>query len=599
MKDIFSKIFKILSKKEKKHAIFIVFLIFIMAIFEMLGVASIMPFITLVSNPDLIETNYYLSKLFLFSQNLGIEEINQFLIFIGILVFLLIIFSILIKALTTYLQIHFSLMREDSIAKRLLKIYLQKPYLWFLNKNSSQIGKNILSEIQQITTGSILPLMNLIAQGSIIICLIGLLIFINLKIAIIAGGTLTIFYLLFFFRFRNFLLRIGRERHAANEMRYRSVLEAFQGYKIMKFKGLEEFYSKKFSTPSFLHAKYNSLSNAVSLMPRFFIEAISFGGMIILILYLLATNNDFKNIAPIIAVYAFAGYKLLPAFQLFYSSYSQLNYYQPSINNLYNDFKNHKEIKNKDILSLENNISFNKQIKFSEVCFSYPDTAKGALKNLNISIPLKSKVGIIGHTGSGKTTTIDLILGLLFPLKGQVTIDDKLLTEKNNIQWQQKIGYIPQNIFLTDDTILSNIAFGIEKKNINIELAEKAAKIASLHDFIISELPNKYHTIIGENGMRLSGGQRQRIGIARAFYNNPEVVILDEATNSLDQFTENQVINSIINSNQNVTLIIITHRINTIKNCDLIYVIEGGELKDQGTFNELSKYNKYFEKIGI
>ena len=321
--------------------------------------------------------------------------------------------------------------------------------------------------------------------------------------------------------------------------------------------------------------------------------------MIILILYLLATNNDFKNIAPIIAVYAFAGYKLLPAFQLFYSSYSQLNYYQPSINNLYNDFKNHKEIKNKDILSLENDISFNNHIRFSEVCFSYPDTAKGALKNLNISIPLKSKVGIIGHTGSGKTTTIDLILGLLFPLKGQITIDDKLLTEKNNIQWQQKIGYIPQNIFLTDDTILSNIAFGIEKKNINIELAEKAAKIASLHDFIISELPNKYHTIIGENGMRLSGGQRQRIGIARAFYNNPEVVILDEATNSLDQFTENQVINSIINSNQNVTLIIITHRINTIKNCDLIYVIEGGELKDQGTFNELSKYNKYFEKIGI
>ena len=220
-----------------------------------------------------------------------------------------------------------------------------------------------------------------------------------------------------------------------------------------------------------------------------------------------------------------------------------------------------------------------------------------SLKNINLTILANSTVGIVGTTGSGKSTLIDIILGLLNIQKGKIMIDDQLIKVNNIRDWQQIIGYVPQQIFLSDSTIVENIAFGVNKEDININEVKRAAKIAKSHNFIISELPNGYYTSIGERGVRLSGGQRQRIGIARALYHNPKVLILDEATSALDNFTEREVMEAIYELEGEVTIILIAHRLSTVKKCDKIFLLKKGELKGEGSFDELNKFNEYFREM--
>jgi ABC-type multidrug transport system fused ATPase/permease subunit len=227
------------------------------------------------------------------------------------------------------------------------------------------------------------------------------------------------------------------------------------------------------------------------------------------------------------------------------------------------------------------------QIVLKNICYDYPESKRTTIKNINIEILAKSIVGFVGPTGSGKTTLVDIILGLLDPKKGFLEIDGKKITKQNVRSWQKSIGYVPQNIYLSDDTIAANIAFGVQRNEIDLDLIEKSSRIANLHNFIINELPEKYDTIIGERGVRLSGGQRQRIGIARALYNKPKVLVLDEATSSLDNQTEESVIKQILSLNQNMTIIIIAHRLNTVKNCDIIFRLENGQIIDQGSYNKV------------
>ena len=303
-----------------------------------------------------------------------------------------------------------------------------------------------------------------------------------------------------------------------------------------------------------------------------------------MILYKMTQTGNFNNYLPIISLYVFAGYRLMPALQQIYSSLTQLTFVGPSIDKLNNDIKSLKPLNlNHD----EDVLTFNKEINLHYVHYNYPNTSRTALKDINLTIPLKSTVGLVGSTGCGKTTTVDIILGLLEPQKGTLEVDGKVITKQNTRAWQRSIGYVPQHIYLSDDTIMANIAFGVEPKEINQEMIKKVSKIANLHQFVIDELPKQYQTIIGERGVRLSGGQRQRIGIARALYHNPKVLILDEATSALDNQTEQAVMKAINNLNKKITIIIIAHRLNTVKNCDIIYKLDKGQLISQGTYNEI------------
>ena len=578
------KLLSLLTKYERKRAGLLLIMMIIMALLDMIGVASILPFFSVLTNPDIIETNAILKEMFEISNIFGVENNQDFLFALGIAVFIILISSLMFKALTTYAQLRFVLIRGYSISKRLVEGYLHQPYSWFLNQNSNDLGKNILSEVDQVIGGGMHPFMNLISQTLVTIAIVILIIISDPQLALMVSFTLGGAYGLFFYFIRRYLNRIGKKRLKSNEIRFLSISEAFGAVKEVKVSGLEQIYLKHFSNSAEIFARTQISSSILSQLPRFFLEAIAFGGIMLIILYKMTQTGSFNDALPIISLYVFAGYRLMPSLQQIYRSFTTLTFAGPVIDKLYNNKKNLKNVLiNKD----EEILGFNKSIKLNNLYYNYPNASRTALKDINLNIPAKATVGLIGPTGCGKTTMVDVILGLLEAQKGTLEVDGKIITNQNSRSWQQSIGYVPQHIYLSDDTVADNIAFGVDHKDINQIKIEKVSKIANLHQFVMDELPQKYLTTIGERGIRLSGGQRQRIGIARALYHNPKLLILDEATSALDNETEKSVMNSINNLGNNITIIIIAHRLNTVKNCDIIFKLENGRLVKQGKFEEI------------
>lgn len=580
------KILYLLSTSERKQAAILLFMILIMAILDTIGVASILPFMAILTNPDLIDTNIFLISIFDFFKKFGLEDKQQFLIALGFIVFGLLVTSLIFKAITNYFQLRFVHMRDYSIAKRLVESYLHQPFSWFLNRNSAELGKNIVSEVSLVSNSCIKPLIELIAKGTVTIALILLLIFTDPMLALIVGSIIGSFYIFVLYFFKNILKKIGNQRLLSNQLRFSILSEAFGSIKELKLRSLENKYIDQYSAAGQIFAKSQASSQIIGQLPRYVLEAVSFGGIMLLILYLIRQSGNFNNALPVISLYVFAGYRLMPAVQQIYASFTNLTFINSALDRLYFDLKS---LEKKNYTSFnKSDFSFKKSIALRNICFTYPKSHRQALYDINLIIPAKSNVGFIGTTGSGKTTTIDVILGLLEPQKGTLEIDDQVITNQNLRSWQGLIGYVPQQIYLSDDTIAGNIAFGVDKKEIDYDRVKNISKIANLHDFIIEELPYQYQTKIGERGIRLSGGQRQRIGIARSLYHRPKLLIFDEATNALDNKTEQQVIDSISNISKEITVIMIAHRLNTIKNCDIIFKFQDGRVVDQGKFDKVT-----------
>ena len=578
------KFISLLTPDELRHAILLLLMILTMALLDMIGVASILPFMAVLTNPNIIETNIIINKMYQISIIFGVENNEEFLFALGILVFVLLITSLSFKALTTYIQVRFVQMREYTISKRFVESYLHQPYSWFLNRNSANLGKTILSEVGGVVGKGLKPLMDLIAKSMVTIALITLLIIADPKLALIVGLSLGLAYAIIYKFTLSYLKKFGEQRFKSNESRFTAVNEAFGASKVIKVSGLENIFIKRFSDPAKIFAKSIASSAVISQLPRFALEALAFGGIILLILYMMLQKGSFYDALPILSLYVLAGYRLMPALQQIYSSLTNLSFIRPSLDSLIEDIKNlkpHYHNDNKYALSL------NKKISLKNINFSYSNDTRKILSDININIPVKTTVGLIGATGSGKTTTVDIILGLLEAQSGTLEVDGTIITKKNLRAWQRSIGYVPQNIYLSDDTIASNIAFGYQHENIDQKVIEKVSKIANLHEFVINELPKQYQTSVGERGIRLSGGQLQRIGIARALYHNPQVLILDEATSALDNDTEQAVMEAINNIKNDTTVILIAHRLNTVKNCDFIFKLDKGRVVSQGTPKEL------------
>ena len=589
----FKKLLFLLTSHERKQVSLLLIIITIMALLDMIGVASILPFMAVLTNPSLIETNPILSNVFESVGIFGIVSNQQFLFALGIFVFVLLIMSLTFKAFTTYLQVRYVKMREQSIGKRLLEGYLHQPYSWFLNHHSADLGKSILSEVNVVIENGINPFIELIAKGMVTIAIIALLFIADPKLALIVGLSLATAYGIIFYCIRKDVVRTGEERLKNNQLRFKIISEVFGAVKEVKLGGLEENYIKQFSKSAKILARTIASSQVIAILPRFILEAVAFGGILLIILYIMAGTGSFNNAIPIVSLYVFAGYRLLPALQQIYASFTKLTFVGPSLEKLYNDLKNLKnfnENQNSEVLPL------NKKITLKNVNYNYPGSTRTVLKNININIPVNSTIGLVGTTGSGKTTTVDIILGLLEPKKGTLEIDEKIITKQNSRSWQRSIGYVPQQIYLSDDTIEANIAFGVKPEDINLDFVEKASKIANLHEFVTKELSKQYKTKVGERGVRLSGGQRQRIGIARALYHNPQAIILDEATSALDNQTEKAVMDAVNNLGKDITIILIAHRLSTVKKCDKIFILDKGELIDQGSFKELINSNENFRK---
>jgi len=596
MKNI-KKIIDLLSFSEKKKVFILLMLILVTALLDMLGIASILPFMAVLANPNIVETNAILIYFYKATSVLGVSNLEHFFFLLGVVSFFLLIISLFFRTITTYYQIDFALMQEHTISSRLIEGYLHQPYSWFLNRHSSDLSKNILSEVNEVINKTIVPFINLFVYGTVSISIITLLFIVDPILAITVGLVLSLCFIGIFSLMKNLLFYVGFGRFQANKERFKVVNEAFNSIKEVKLYGLEEFYNKRFQKPSKIYAKNIVSVSVIAQLPRFLLEAVAFGGIISLILILLKNGNSFNSIVPTLALYTFAGYRIIPALQQVYYATTQIKFSNSSLSSLHNDLINLKFI-NKETNDAINTRQF-KKISLKNIFFCYPNSLRLLFKRLNLNISANTTVGIAGSTGSGKSTLADLILGLLEPQQGELLIDNMPITDNNRRNWQKNIGYVPQKIDLIDDSVSVNIAFGADAKNINQEKLERSARISNIHEFIINELPNGYNTILGENGIRLSGGQRQRIGIARALYHDPQVLVLDEATSALDNLTEKTVMDLLNKLQNNITIIIISHRLTTLKNCNKIFYLEKGEVKAEGTYDELVKINGNFKTMTL
>jgi ABC-type multidrug transport system fused ATPase/permease subunit len=567
-------------------------MLLVMGFLDTAGVASIMPFMAVLANPQLVQTNSALS--FLYSA-LGFTDMQYFLFALGVLVFVTLLASLAFKAATTYAQLRFVLMREHAIARRLVAGYLHQPYSWFLNRHSADLGKNVLSEVNLVVNGVLMPLMTLIANGVVALALLLLVFLVHSNLALFVVTVLGAAYGLIYAVMGGFLSKIGRDRKIANQQRFTVLAEAFSAMKEIKIAGLEGEYAQRFSRPAESYARQQSAAAAISLMPRFVLEGIAFGGMLLAILYLMRGPEGFASGLPVIALFAFAGYRLIPALQQVYASLTQLRYSGPALDALHADFaglaRSAASGNDSGRLVLADAISVR------GVSYTYPQAGANVIENFNLEIPVRSTVAFVGSTGSGKTTIVDLIMGLLEPTAGVIEVDGIPITGGNLRKWQRSIGYVPQQIFLADDTVAANIAFGVTAEKIDIAAVERASHIANLHDFVAFELPDAYATTVGERGVRLSGGQRQRIGIARALYHNPQVLVLDEATSALDNLTERAVMEAVHNIGNKMTIILIAHRLTTVRNCDCIFLLEHGRVAGKGNFDQLLDMNEGFRRL--
>ena len=589
----------LLSRNEKKRLLVLLVITFFVSIFDVAGVASIAPFFSLVSQPEMIGTNNILSNIFYF---LGFNDVNSskdvqnFLIIIGVFVFMFMLTSLSMKAWSIYMLERFAQSCNFNISKNFVENYLRQDYSWFLNKNSASIGKNILSEVNAVVSGILLPgLMFFASISSVVIIIFGLFIFDPLLATNVFIPLIGI-YFIFTLLAKKYLTNIGEDRVLANEERFRIVQSGFSSIKELKVSNLEHTLLEDYEDPALRFAKHTATQHIIGKLPRYFIEMVAFGGVLALVIYLIISSGDFNSILPVLILYAAAGYRMMPSLQQVYAQLTTIRFSEPAIKILY------KELDEMDLKEESKLIKQSKEIEYSEtlslqnINYRYPSSEKNIISNLSLEIPYGSKVGFVGPTGSGKTTVIDIILGLLEPADGNVIVDNNILDRSSHASLRSMIGYVPQTIFLRDGTVSENIAFGIDKKDVDIKMVKKAAEIAQISEHI-EELPHNYETQVGERGVKFSGGQRQRIGIARALYLNPRILILDEATSALDVITEESVVHKIMNSLENITIITIAHRLSTIKDCDEIFVLDEGKLIGRGNYNHLIENNKLFKAL--
>ena len=561
---------------------------------EIAGIASIMPFMGAVLNPKFVLHNALAGQVF---HELHFSDENHFLMFLGFFVLAVLFISNLTSALTIWNILRFSLSLGRDLAQNLLTSYLGRPYVFFLNRNSSELVSNILWEVGRVVNSIIIPLLTIFSRSVVGLSILGLLLWANPSLAIMTGLILGGAYLGIFALVRKTLSKSGKEISEVNIQRTQIAYETFGAIKDIKILGRERDFYDRFSRPMSIYAASQARSQMISLLPRYALETLAFGGIIVVVIYLLNAEHGASRALPMISLYALAGYRLMPALQQIFANLSTIRFNLSALDKLSEDLSKAMECSGGPAIQPSKPLPFSRNIALDSIVFRYPNRRDPVLDRVSLSIGANTTVGIVGSTGSGKTTTLDILLGLLTPESGTLKIDGMAIGAENLRAWQANIGYVPQQIMLLDDTIVRNIAFGIPNEEVDLEAVITAAKLAHLHEFIMAELPQGYDTIVGERGLRLSGGQRQRIGIARALYHDPAVIVLDEATSALDNITEKVIMEAIHTLSHQKTILMVAHRLSTVRECDVIFVMDRGHLVDQGTYPELLSRNPIFRQL--
>jgi|TARA_B110000438_G_scaffold258238_1_gene266814 ABC-type multidrug transport system fused ATPase/permease subunit len=578
---LFKKAWIFLTEKQKKYAFFIFVLIVFAMIFEILSLGMLIPLLSIFLKGEL-DTSIF-SYFFVFVKLEG-----ENLIYFGLLI-TFIVFAVknLFLIYNFWHQNKFLQKANYEFTNKLFKHYLKKDYIFFIQNNSAHLYRNLTSIVASYVSyvsKCILLLGEIIIFTSIIIVLMYVDLF---GTSIVLFLSIIVVSLIYIFTKKPITL-LGEERNVIGGTLNKHLLQGMASAKDIKILDREEDLIYQVDRNLLKITRINFIIEFIRGVPRFAFELLLVLSFVFLVLLMLHLEREMLDIILYLAIFAVASFRIIPAVSKILSSIQQLRFLEPSIKLLLKEFDSEdnsnlqKSNQEQDMHPL---LKFEKEIHLNGLSFSYPTRKEFSLSKISMNIKKGEFVGIIGKTGSGKSTLVNLLIGLLKPIEGEVKVDETNI-KTNLTEWHKKIGYVPQTVYLTDDTIRKNIAFGLLEDNIDEDLIKQAIEKACLNEFLDS-LPEGLETIVGEKGIKLSGGQQQRIGIARALYRNPEVLILDEATSSLDLETEKMIMESIQFLKRQKTLIIITHRTSTTKNCDKIYCVDGGKIVKQGNPQEI------------
>ncbi|WP_092491295.1 ABC transporter ATP-binding protein [Virgibacillus salinus] len=579
MKISLTKLLNLFNKREKKKLIILFFMMIVAALFETFGIGLIVPFVGIVTDPAIIQEQAILSYIY---DVFNFESTTTFIIFSVITLLTVFILKNLYLLIFNYTQFRVILNQQVKLSRTLFKEYLTKPYTFHLQRNTADLLRNVNGEVSKVFQGIVMAGFQLFTEFLVITCILVLLLMTapiaTLVASILLGGSV----FLFFAFLRKKISSLGKEQQKVSGTMIKWVNQGLGASKEVKVSGKESFFINSYTSQSQIKANNSRYMKMLELAPRLFIETLLVSIVLITMLIIVFQGTGLTQIVSTMALFAMASFRLMPSITRVISLITSIRYNQPALSIVYDDLflnkdENGKIKRNRDsVIINRGERTFKDSIKLNGVSFRYPDQKECSVKDVSLTIPIGTSVAFIGESGAGKTTLVDIILGLFQPEKGTILVDEMNLHEQRSL-WQQKIGYIPQSIFLSDDTIRGNVAFGIDKDKIDEDEVWRALDQAQLKEFI-EELPEKLETTVGERGVRLSGGQRQRIGIARALYHNPEILFMDEATSSLDNGTEKEIMKAIDGLKGEKTLIIIAHRLSTIENCDIIFKIDKGRL---------------------
>ncbi|AFZ53207.1 ABC transporter ATP-binding protein [Cyanobacterium aponinum] len=572
-----------LPPRRQRQMFLLLILMLLSSLGEMVSVGSIFPFLSAFSNPENILNNPKLKLIFdVFSIETPIELIT--LLATGFI--LTVIIANGIRLITVHFRIRFASAVGADISNQIYHKTLQQSYIFHVSQNSSHLIQTVTVDTDNLTQNVLIPLATLINNAFIIPALITTFIFIDGTIAfgtaILLGGA----YIIIYRTRRKLLTRNSKIITEAGQKKIKVVQEGIGGVRDILLSHNQEFFEKVYQKSEYSLKKAKATNNVIAQSPKFFIEALALSAIALLALSL-GKNGDFSRVIPILGSLALGAKKLLPTLQETFNSLAKIQGSKASITRVLIGLRRqvNNQLKISAIQSLTP-LPLKKELKLEEIWFRYSEETDWVLQNLNLTIQAKTTVAFVGSTGSGKSTTADLILGLLQPQKGSILVDDLPLEGERLYRWQKNIAHVPQSIFLCDGTIAENIAFGVPHEKIDLEQVKKAARLAQIAEFI-EYLPAQYDTYVGERGIRLSGGQRQRIGIARALYGDASVIVFDEATSALDNATEKEVMKAIESLSHNFTIIMIAHRLSTVEKCDRIFELSQGQVITEGTYQEL------------
>ena len=583
------KLYRLFTRREKIKSLGLLFLMIINALMEMVGIGAIPAFILVVASPEKVMAHPVTGPI---TQWFGIETGRELLVVgsIGLIVFF--VAKGLLSSLIHYIKIRFVQHKFMQLSHRLFSMYMLAPYSFYLSRNSAELLRNVNSETQIIIQNVFVPLLSIALSGITMFFILGLLLTVEPLFSLIAVGGLGGLSWAFMRLIKKKTAKYGQDEVAQRNISNKVVLQGLAGLKDIRVLGRELSFLNQYAESIRRKAKAQFFRSFIQSLQRPVFEAITVAGVLGLALILTMRDESIESIIAVLGLFAAATYRLMPIFRDLMIDITTLRYSIYSIDPVYDDLMRLKNKTEKPSEQKDPAFSFKKEITLEDVSYVYPNSSEQAIRDISIRIPRGSAIALVGKSGAGKTTLVDALLGLLRIQQGMIKVDGMDIYSDTRA-WQKNIGYIPQFIYLTDDTLLRNVALGLEDREIDMEKFRQATEAAQLSE-LVESLPEKEHTMLGERGVRLSGGQRQRVGIARALYHNPELLIMDEGTSALDSITEKYIIDSIERLKGERTVVLIAHRLTTVKNCDVIYFMENGRITDQGTYDELYRTNESF-----